>query len=100
MPPIDRRNRAPQPQTRGLPVHFHFRGDGTISREILVAGKGKAKSAILRRLLPLQPSKPSRRLLDHLSPARIVEMFHPEFDGTGPIPTGQLVPANLDRKTI
>src|SRR5712664_2827781 len=71
---IDRRYRAHQTRTPGLLVHFHLGGNGAISREILVARKGKAESAILGRLLTLLPTEALRRLLDHIAPAPIVEM--------------------------
>jgi long-chain acyl-CoA synthetase len=72
---VDGGDRTHQTRPPGLPVHFHFGGNGAVGREILVARKGEPKTAVLRRFLALPPSERLRRLVDDVAPAGVVEMF-------------------------
>ena len=83
---VDRRHRADQTRTAGLAVHLNLGSNGAIGRQILVARKGKAEAAILRRLSGrfFHP-KPCAAFSITSRPRWIVEMLQPELDriGTG-----------------
>src|SRR6478736_7760422 len=68
---VDRRHRANQPRTPGLPIDFYLGSNSAIGRQILVARKSEPESPIQGRFSSAPPSKTLRGFLNYFAPTEI-----------------------------